>query len=210
MADNVARLIAAASALASASTMTISYATYRRVRPRLAIKAYVFAQIPVGKGCVDMCLRIRLINRGQTAIKLGDELSVRFGPRTRRRILESWSWKPARYIGLGRWRLIESLSWPWRLVDFFESWSLRQHGGHSIPLPDDVERQVEPFGAVEWNIQREWTTLGQRRPDWTNVRVELTLPAGATVRSRWMPVPYFQKEVSDADVLQLSFDDISD
>lgn len=91
MADNVARLIATASALASASTMTISYATYRRsrpryrrARPRLGIKADVSITFPAERSA-DMNLRVRLINQGQATIKLGDDLLVRFGPRARRR-----------------------------------------------------------------------------------------------------------------------------
>ncbi|MGW1736174.1 hypothetical protein [Streptomyces sp. NPDC001999] len=84
MADNLARLIATASALASASTMTISYATYRRARPRLGIKADVSITFPAERSA-DMNLRVRLINQGQATIKLGDDLLVRFGPRARRR-----------------------------------------------------------------------------------------------------------------------------
>ncbi|MET8330904.1 hypothetical protein [Streptomyces sp. NPDC005181] len=214
MADNVARLIAAASALASASTMTISYATYRRARPRLGINADV-SDVSISfpaEGRADMNLRVRLINHGQATIKLGDDLLVRFGPGARRRILNGFIGYGTRRLNrfmmrLPRWRVIRPLDdWRWKLVDSFD---LHRHHGSSMPLPEDAEKQVEPFGAVEWKTQREWMTLGQRR-EWTYMRVELTLPAGVTVRSRWIPVAYVSKADPDPDALQLSFDDIAD
>ncbi|MFD8609594.1 hypothetical protein [Streptomyces sp. NPDC059631] len=39
--DNVARLIAAGSALATAANMSVSYATYRKKRPRLVVTSKI-------------------------------------------------------------------------------------------------------------------------------------------------------------------------
>lgn len=68
--DNVARVIAAGSALVTAANMAVSYATYRRKRPTLAIKPYVGGLLSRSGGTPEPGVLLVLTSRGETPARI--------------------------------------------------------------------------------------------------------------------------------------------
>ncbi|MET8031753.1 hypothetical protein [Streptomyces sp. NPDC005345] len=181
MADNVARIIAGTSAAFTASSMAISYATYRRVRPRLKVRggfSYITTHEPTeSEPSHHMAISVR--NHGQTAVRI-KQVMVELGDgpvaRLRKRI--------------GRHRF----SYHW--------WFPR--------LPEGSAMEAESFGGVRWSVLLDDLDFSSLDSGKTHLRFAVELSSGVTVHSRWtskpdwLPAPQGEREPG-----QLSFDDLT-
>ncbi|MER5952370.1 hypothetical protein [Streptomyces sp. NPDC001893] len=182
MSDNVARIIAGASAVFAASTMSISYATYHRVKPRLKVKTHygVVTQYKPEGDIVSPSLTIEVRNHGQTAVNL-DGARVEFR--------ES-------YYRLLRKRLSGSRR-SWR------TWFPQ--------LPDRATKDISAFGGVRWYVELASRDLKTLEKGGTHLRVGVELSSGIRVYGRWhrRPTSFPDSLSMGEDNGQLSFDDLN-
>ncbi|MFG2460972.1 hypothetical protein ACGFWE_28470 [Streptomyces sp. NPDC048523] len=182
MSDNVARIIAGASAAFTATSMAISYATFLRVRPRLRVRHF-FEEVTRfhASGETTSChLIIQIRNHGQTAVKLSKPL-VQFrqsrlhrllNPRSDRRGWDEYTWSPS--------------------------------------IAEASDAVVDAFGGVRWNLLLPDTHLRTLAPRGARLRVGVELPSGVVVYGQWhwkpwrLPSPQGELEQHR----QLSFDDL--
>ncbi|MCX5260411.1 hypothetical protein OOK27_40770 [Streptomyces canus] len=180
MPDNVARIIAGASAAFTASSMAISYATYHRVRPQLKVKATfgVVMTIKPEGDMVSPSLTIQVHNHGQTAVSL---------VRAHVQFRDS-------YYKLLRKRLSggghSSQTW--------------------LPqLPDGATKDIGPFGGVRWFVRLTGNDVKILERGATHIRVGVELASGIAVYGRWHRKPSWlpsSRSLGGVDG-QLSFDD---
>ncbi|MFF4355151.1 hypothetical protein [Streptomyces sp. NPDC001530] len=172
MPDNVARIIAGASATFTASSMAISYATYRRVRPRLKVRAYFTIEVPHH-------LKVRVRNHGQTAVKV-TKVAVQF-----REILYKDLYKRLRMrLPIGEYSYTYKHTWYPRLQEG-AAMDIAAFGGAQwdVKLSDKnlwilaksrryLRVSLElPSGAVVYNRWR-------RKPGWLEDYAECEAPTG--------------------------------
>ncbi|MFD8334037.1 hypothetical protein ACFV42_15420 [Streptomyces solisilvae] len=181
MADNVARIIAGASAAFTASSMAISYATYRRVRPRLKVRGS-FASVTVhepDEGEPSYYLTVSVRNHGQTAVKI-KQLSVELGDSSIERIRKH----------LMRRR--------------------RSHHYWFPRLPEDCVMEADAFGGVRWSLVLDDLDFSSLDSGKSHLRMAVELSSGVTIQGRWIRKPDWLPAVRGASGNgQLSFDDLT-
>lgn len=146
--DNVARIIAAVAALGTALNMAITYANYRRKRPRLTFRRTLDDATQVvmkhdGSGLVGQPLfAVHLRNLGETTIRVV-AVHIEKGP-----ALTRW-WQRLRY------RVSRGRSWK---VEHTHRLTLQGFGGppvsywndpyYDLPVPEDGHITLEAFEEV--------------------------------------------------------------
>ncbi|MDQ1014330.1 hypothetical protein [Streptomyces afghaniensis] len=188
MADNVARIIAAASAVFTACTMTISYLTYRRAKPKVILRAQQSwadgVEFPDHGDNNFIGFRIRVLNRGQTAIKL-EGFEYEFYPSRRAAVLHR--------LGVRRLPCTQGAIFRWM---------------HQKDMPTEVE----PFDGAPWAAWVPWSQYKDWEPHFVRTRLTLTLTNGDKIYSPWMPrahSPAFPERARYEDQ-QLTFDDLTE
>ncbi|MEV5922424.1 hypothetical protein ACFZAG_26710 [Streptomyces sp. NPDC012403] len=208
--DNIARLIAAGSALGTACNMAVSYATYRRKRPRFTFcctydDAVHTVLSPDGRDLVpEPMYGVHLRNLGETPIRV---LTVRIeaGP-----VLARW-WQRWRY------RLSRGRSWKCR---HSRPLTLLHLGGfgdelyEETPVPEDGHLTLQAFEQVEASYVLRNRYEPPAYPNWLQLmerdevaRLSVELPGGQRLHGplfkpvRHGPSPRKRDE-------QMTFDDL--
>ncbi|MFG2545694.1 hypothetical protein ACGFOM_24970 [Streptomyces sp. NPDC048594] len=159
MADNVARIIAGASAAFTAVGMVISFATYRRVRPRLRVRAS-FGVVTVVRTNERSChLHVRIRNHGQTAVQLS-KAEVQFREGRMRRMREALS---------GRLRSYGHIWYP--------------------VLPAEATMEAAAFDGAQWHIELNDADLSTLETAGSRVRVGVELSSGIVAYDGWRRTP---------------------
>ncbi|WP_445029612.1 hypothetical protein [Streptomyces sp. SAS_270] len=198
----IAIIISGVSAAFAASSWTVTFATFRRGRPRVRFKRVVYAPVPVDDEwwssvrdpqTVQNAFYAQLTN--VTAVPVAVESVEIVG----RRILKRGRFR--------RWRarlLVE--------VAMDPSW-----------VEGEDRMTLEPFTTVSWAIRHDDSVLVPEHWDVTQVRV--TLANGSSVASKWLSVTdlprsdqklreqweeYLEKDLLKQTERQLSFDDLSE
>ncbi|MFE5137951.1 hypothetical protein ACFRDV_09750 [Streptomyces fagopyri] len=159
MADNVARTIAGASAAFTAVSMGISFATYRRGRPRLRVKASFGVVTVVRTGDRSCHLVIRIRNHGQTPVQLS-KAEVQFRDRRWKRLRDALSGRPRVY----------------------------GHMWHPA-LSSEATKKADAFDGAQWHVALNDTDLTVLETGGPRVRVGVELSSGIVVYDRWHRTP---------------------
>ncbi|KAB7835791.1 hypothetical protein [Streptomyces mobaraensis] len=186
--DNVARLIAAGSALAAVSNMAVSYAAYRRKHPRISFKAEEWG-VSDQEGNRWPAFRVTLANRGEGAIKVED-ISYEFRWHEQPRTLTN------RFIGRRQYH---------------------GSGVHGLGVPvwEDLGIPLElgSFEHAQITLVFANCTRVLLEKEWLVGRVRVLLSGGRTLAGRWLtPDPRQYEcpcEVCRQQGMQLSFDDLA-
>ncbi|MBL1110477.1 hypothetical protein JK361_39050 [Streptomyces sp. 5-8] len=184
MPDNVARIIAGASAAFTASNMAISYAAYRRVGPRLQVEAgFVGVEMrwPGGEK-TGFLLAITVRNSGQTAVKL-THVTMEVRDRYCLRLLKRLAHDPQADV----------------TSCFFPQ------------LPADAAMKVGSLARVRWEpVHLSSTTLEAFERPGTLHRFGVGVASGPMVYSRWSRRPKYipTSQSMGEDNRQLTFDDL--
>jgi hypothetical protein len=207
MADNVARIIAAASAAFTASNMAVSYATYRRKRPKATLSAtggpFTTHHAQSRRPVTFPLIHLKLTNSGETPLKV-NRVWVERGPSKRALILHGLSLKRLSPIAAG------SVLEPY---DLGNEWVNADKVGEP-PLT------FEAFSSARWAATASDHFWGHEedylRP-LSRLRVTLDLPGGKTVHSAWFPLtdylaslPCRTCEQTNPLPGQLSFDELTE
>ncbi|MEU6774192.1 hypothetical protein [Streptomyces sp. NPDC046759] len=161
MPDNVARIIAGASAAFTASSMAISYATYRRARPRLKVAddfSLVMQDVPDGVE-ISCYMEILVRNSGQSAVKLTEV------------IVELRESLPKRF-----------------LKHALSQTAAPVHTWHP-QLPQGADTDATAFGGVRWRMKLCRSDLEILEAGGAQLRVGVGLLSGAVVYGRWHRKP---------------------
>ncbi|WP_089107078.1 hypothetical protein [Streptomyces hyaluromycini] len=189
--DNVARIIAAGSALITGVNMAVSYATYVRKRPRLAVKVS-FADAPHYsiEGGVRSYLVVHLANRGEATVRavyVGLDTAWGERPRSRQfgRLRRKWQGGAVAYVLTYMEDLSLESEFPVTLGAFEESRPLFRFGGCLKELNELPERK--------WH------------------RASVGLPGGRHIYSPWVEEEWLSCGCAGCTPLaqQLTFDDLN-
>lgn len=159
MADNVARIIAGASAAFTAVSMGISFATYRRVRPRLRVRASfgVVTVVRTGERCCQLAVRIR--NHGQTTVQLA-RAEVQFRDSCWKRLRDALSGRPRVY----------------------------GHIWHPA-LSSEATKEANAFDGAQWHVTLSEEYLSILETGGSRLRVGVELASGIVVYDKWQRTP---------------------
>ncbi|MDX3025710.1 hypothetical protein [Streptomyces acidiscabies] len=200
----IAIIISVASALFTAINVGISYANYKRVRPRIHVEAEF--EWDESRGLLEM--GIRIINRGQTPTKVSREVHLLF--------------LPTHLVPRKLWFLT-----PWKLL-FAKGphgwgWYVRRVVSEGDPLEftanDVFPTDLPPFGSVEWEhtfrLEELRKEIGEDRFRGERLSVLVAVPQFLAVMAssgfrKLPPTPTRLMQVVSQPVIQLSFDDLEE
>lgn len=197
--DNIARLIGASAALVSAANMAVSYATYKRKRPRLSVThsgSTLISATPGGRTLhVRRSVELVLENRGETEVRIRDAvLWARVVPE--RRALGPWA-KYSTLVGC------EWLSFP------------EKSNAHPLASPDITEFPIRLTGFRDEMVSLR---LPECLAAWgspsgpVKYRVAVSMLTGRSIYTEWCRLPESWLPcccpTCERDGAQLSFDDV--
>ncbi|MEV5472761.1 hypothetical protein [Streptomyces sp. NPDC052207] len=206
-ADNIARLIAAGSAVGTACNMAVSYANYRRKRPKAKL-AMTVERLIENRGeqeVVLSLLEMRLRNLSESPNKI---VSVE--------LQQSYSRLSNLRYSLWQLRTHRGLFRPGFTTDL----KVSEEYNWGCDEPGELPWTLTPLQGLKWRAvvdAHPWcascTQTDLRQPI---VRVRLRFPGGEVVSSRWLPITEEMRTStclmclgrSQGLVQQLSFDDI--
>ncbi|MFE4678197.1 hypothetical protein [Streptomyces sp. NPDC056723] len=207
MADDIARLIAAGSAVGTACNMAVSYASYRRKRPKVKLATTVVMLTerrsePEVVRWLLFEMRLRSLSESATKV-ISVELQQSYSRLSNLRY-SFWQLRTHR-------RLFRPGSTTRLTVSEDHSWECDE--------PGELPWTLESFQRLKWRAvvnNHLWCTQVETDLRQPIVRVQLRFPGGEVVSSRWIFITEKMRtstclaclEAGEGLVQQLSFDDI--
>lgn len=172
--DNVARVIAAASAIGTACNMAVSYANYQRKRPKASLQASVTTWSMWDEGDIPI-FELKLVNRSESPLKIVAVEAQRASSYRDRHTI--WQLKTYRRIWRGS-----------RTQDLHPRNDLNRPPYSQVGT---LPLTLDPFDRLHWRAAMDghfWCQYSGFNDGRSVVRALVWLPGSKKIKSSWVPV----------------------